>query len=160
MTRLTNRLAPWAPTVLRVTLGVIMAVHGWQKLTAMTPAGFGNGMLDGLGVPAPVAMAWVVTLVELVGGIALVLGLASRIAAAANGLVLAGATLLVKTDLGLVAEMGSPLPGAELDLALIALSIGVVALGPGRLAIDRSTGLDDTEVSVAHDVNDEVPVTA
>lgn len=159
MTRPTNRLAPWAPTVLRVTLGVIMAVHGWQKLTAMTPAAFGNGMLDGLGVPAPVAVAWLVTLVELVGGVALVVGFASRIAAAANALVLAGATLLVKGDLGLIAEMGSPLPGAELDLALIALALGVVALGPGRLAIDRSTGLDDVEVAVVDDDRDRTVAT-
>lgn len=144
----TRSLAPYAPTVLRVTTGVIMAAHGYQKLTGMTPAGFGNGMLDGLGVPAPVLMGWVVTLIELVGGIALIIGLGSRVAAALIALVIAGATVLVKIDIGLIAEMGAPLPGAELDLLLIAASVGIVLLGPGKLALDGVLGLDRAQVDV------------
>lgn len=147
MSRFTDRLAPYAPTILRVTLGVIMAVHGWQKLTGMTPEGFGTNMLAGLGVPVPVVFGWLVTLVELVGGIALVLGFASRIAAGANALVLIGATLLVKSDVGLIAPIGAQLPGAELDLALVALAVGVVILGPGRLSIDRATGVDEIDLT-------------
>lgn len=153
--RLTDRLAPWAPTVLRVTLGVIMAVHGWQKLTGMTPAGFGNNMLDGLGIPGPVAVAWIVTLIELVGGIALIVGFGTRIAAALIGVVLIGATLLVKLDIGLIAGQGAPLPGAELDLALIALAVGVIALGPGRWSVDRATGNEVIDLTVASDATQQ-----
>ena len=145
MSRLTDRLAPWAPTVLRLTLGVIMAFHGYQKLTGMTPAGFGNGMLDGLGVPAPVAVAWVVTLVELVGGIALIVGAGTRVAALANGVVMLGAILLVKSDVGLIAPQGAG-AGAELDLALLALAVGVLLLGPGRLSVDEALGVESIDL--------------
>lgn len=147
--RFTDKVAPWAPTILRVTLGVIMAYHGYQKLTVMTPAGFGENFLGGLGVPAPVFFGWVVTLVELVGGLALVVGAATRLAALANGLVLLGAILLVKVDVGLIAGQGGG-AGMELDLALIALAIGVIALGPGRLSIDAATGVD-AELETATD---------
>lgn len=137
-----RRLAPAAPVVLRVVVGVVMAVHGWQKLTQMTPAGFGGGMVADLGVPAPVLVGWAVTLVELVGGIALVAGLLTRVSAVLIALLLAGATLLVKVDLGLIAPMGAPLPGAELDLALIAGAVGVLLLGPGRPSLDHMLGIE------------------
>jgi putative oxidoreductase len=146
--RFTDRVAPWAPTVLRVTLGVIMAYHGWQKLTAMTPAGFGNGMLEGLGIPGAVAVAWAVTLIELVGGIALIVGFGTRIAAALIGVILVAATLLVKTDIGLIAGPDAPLPGMELDLALLALAVGIIALGPGKLSIDGASGNDVVDLTV------------
>lgn len=145
--RFTDKVAPWAPTILRVTLGVIMAYHGYQKLTGMTPAGFGNNMLGGLGVPAPVFFGWVVTVIELVGGIALIIGAATRIAALLNGLVMIGAIALVKVDVGLIAPQGSGV-GMELDLALLALAIGVLALGPGKLSVDGATGNEVIDLTV------------
>ena len=72
-------LAGIAPLIARVIVGVIMAVHGFQKLVG-GPANFG-AFLQQLGVPAPTLMAYVVTFVELVGGILLILGLLSRLAA-------------------------------------------------------------------------------
>ena len=66
-------LAGIAPLVVRVIVGVIMAAHGLQKLLG-GPANFG-GFLGQLGVPAPTLMAFVVTFVELVGGILLILSL-------------------------------------------------------------------------------------
>ncbi len=137
-----TRGAPAVPVILRVTMGLIMAAHGWQKLTVMGAANFGNGMLAGLGVPAPVLMGNVVTYAELVGGILLIIGLGSRITAAVLALILAVATVLVKTDLGLIAPMGANLPGAELDLALIAGLVGVMLLGPGPLSVDKAIGIE------------------
>jgi uncharacterized membrane protein YphA (DoxX/SURF4 family) len=65
---------------------------------------------------------------------------------------LAVATLLVKVDLGLIAPSGAPLPGAELDLALIAALVGVVLLGPGRPSVDHAVGIETTQParSAAH----------
>ncbi len=133
-----------APIVTRVIVGIIMAAHGLQKL-AMGPAMFGEGMLSELGVPAPVFFGWVVTLVELGGGVLLILGLVSRLAALALAANLVVALLLVKTDVGLIAEMGAALPGAELDLALIAGFLTVLFLGPGRLSVDHAIGLEHEE---------------
>lgn len=137
-----HRLAPAAPVLLRLTVGTVMAVHGWQKLTARGPAMFGQSMVADLGLPAPVAIGWTVTAIELVGGLLLIAGLLTRVASLLLMGVLAGALLFVKLDTGLIAPMGAMLPGAELDLALIAGSLGVLLLGPGRPSLDHVLGIE------------------
>jgi putative oxidoreductase len=74
----------WGLTILRVVVGIVFFVHGLQKLFFM---GFGGvaGMMEGLGVPAPGLFAVVLTLVELLGGLALILGLITRLAAIPHG---------------------------------------------------------------------------
>jgi putative oxidoreductase len=138
-----HRLAPIAPVAARLLVGIVMAVHGWQKLTDMTPAGFGQGMLgDMLGLPLPVVLGWSVTLVELVGGVLLIVGALTRVAALANIGVLVGALLLVKVDIGLIAPMGADMPGAELEFGLLAGLITVALLGPGRPSVDHAVGIE------------------
>ncbi|AXV05093.1 hypothetical protein DVS28_a0386 [Euzebya pacifica] len=148
-----GRASAAVPVVVRVVIGIIMATHGWQKLTQMGAANFGNGMLADLGVPLPGVMGHVVTWLELVGGIALVVGFLTRASAAVLAVVLAGATVLVKVDLGLIAGMGAPLPGAELDLALLVGLFVSVVMGPGRPSLDHLLGLEDT-TTVVVDVSD------
>jgi putative oxidoreductase len=135
-------LAPAAPVIARLLVGTVMAVHGWQKLTEMTPAGFGEGMLGMLGVPAPVLFGWIVTLIELVGGIALILGALTRVSALLNAGVLLGALLLVKVDIGLIAPMGAEMPGAELEFGLLAGLLAVALLGPGKPSVDHALGIE------------------
>ena len=132
-------LASVAPLVARVLVGVIMAAHGLQKLLG-GPANFG-GVLSQLGVPAPTLMAFVVTFVELVGGILLVLGLFSRLAALLLAINLAVAILLVKVNVGFLSPPDGGV-GAELDLALIAGFLVVLFAGPGPISADRVLGLD------------------
>lgn len=146
-----QRLAPAAPVVLRLAVGLIMAAHGWQKLTAMGPATFGSGMVAELGIPAPVLVGWLITLVELIGGSLLVIGLLTRISAIAVSVVLIGAAILVKPDFGLIAPMGAMLPGAELDLALIAGAIGVLLLGPGKPSVDHAIGIETAVPDLRHE---------
>lgn len=126
-----------------MVIGIVMATHGWQKFTAMGPGNFGNGMLDPLGVPAPLAVAWIVTFIEVAGGILLIVGLFTRLSGALLGAVLIGATLLVKVDIGLIAPMGADLPGAELDLALLAGLFGILVLGPGAPSVDHALGIEE-----------------
>jgi putative oxidoreductase len=126
-----------------------MTAHGWQKLVQMSPGAFGSGMLDGLGVPLPLFFGWAVTLIELVGGLALILGLVTRLAAILNAAVLIGALILVKTGVGLLSPMGGPMPGAELELGLIAGLVTVAFLGPGRPFLDHVLGIEDTVPAVA-----------
>ncbi len=133
-------LASLAPLVVRVIVGVIMTVHGFQKLVG-GPTNFG-AFLGQLGVPLPTLMAFVVTFVELVGGILLILGLFSRLAALLLTIDLAVAILLVKLSVGLIAPADQPGAGYELDLALIAGFLVVLFAGPGPLSIDRILGLD------------------
>ncbi|WP_166397051.1 DoxX family protein [Rubrobacter marinus] len=130
--------------MIRLVVGVIMAAHGYQKL-AGGPANFG-GMLAQLGVPAPTLMAYVVTFVELVGGILLILGLLSRWAGLLLTANLAVAVLMVKVDVGLIAPQGGG-AGAELDLALIAGFVTILLLGPGKLSLDYVLGIEPREAA-------------
>lgn len=139
-----HRLAGLAPLVVRVIVGIIMATHGFQKLMG-GPANFG-GFLGQMGVPAPTLMAYVVTFVELVGGICLILGLFSRLTALLLTIDLAVTILLVKVNVGLIAPVDQPGVGAELDLALIAGFLVVLLAGPGRLSLDYMLGIDRTTV--------------
>ena len=120
----------WGLAVVRVVAGVVFFMHGFQKLFLM---GFGGvaGFLGGQGVPAPGLFAVIVTLVEFLGGLALIVGLFTRIAA-----------ILLAIDM-LVALLTVHLPGGffitngELPLMLLAAAIGLAVGGPGEAALDR-----------------------
>jgi putative oxidoreductase len=135
-----NRLAEFAPLVVRVIAGIIMVAHGFQKLQA-GPGNFG-GFLAQLGVPLPTLMGYVVTLVELLGGILLIVGLFSRLAALLLTIDLVAAIVLVKVNVGLIAppQQGA---GAELDLALIAGFLVILFAGPGSVSLDRMFGIEE-----------------
>ena len=139
-----DRLAPLGLLASRVIVGVVMAAHGFQKLTG-GPAGFAE-FLTQLGVPAPGLMAWVVTLTELVGGVLLVLGLFSRLAALAVTVNLTVAILLVKLPGGFIGAEGA---GYEFELALIAGFLVALFVGPGPISADRALGLDRARRSTA-----------
>lgn len=134
------RLAGLAPLAVRVIVGAIMAAHGFQKLLA-GPGNFGTA-LGQMGVPLPGLMGYVVTLVELVGGVLLIVGLLSRLAALLLTIDLTVAVLLVKTGVGFLSPMGSPGVGAELDLALIAGFLVILFAGPGKLSLDYALGIE------------------
>lgn len=136
-----GRLAGVGPLAARVIVGIIMAAHGLQKLSA-GPANFG-AFLQQLGVPLPTATAYVVVFVEVVGGVLLILGLFSRLAALLVAINLLVATLLVKVGVGLIAPEGTG-AGAELDLALMAGCLVVLFAGPGVFSADRALGLDES----------------
>ena len=134
------RLAGLAPLAVRVIVGAIMAAHGFQKLSA-GPGNFGAA-LGQMGVPLPGLMGYVVTLVELVGGVLLIVGLLSRLAALLLTIDLTVAILLVKTGVGFLSPMGSPGVGAELDLALIAGFLVILFAGPGKLSLDYALDIE------------------
>src|SRR5215210_5694431 len=81
MRLLTRRFDTAGLLVLRVVVGALVAAHGLQKLTTAGPGGFGRETLAALGVPLPVLAGYVVTFAELVGGVLLILGLLTRLAA-------------------------------------------------------------------------------
>ena len=135
--RAVGRLAGITPLLVRIIIGVMMFVHGLDKLTG-GPAGFGE-FLGSLGLPAPVLLGWAVTLLELVGGAMLVLGVLTRVVAALMTLELLGAIALVTGSRGLIAAEGV---GYERDLAYIAGFLTLLLLGPGRPSIDHAVGIE------------------
>lgn len=67
--------ADLAATILRVTMGVLFLAHVWLKLVIFTPAGT-VAFFQSLGFPG--FLAYAVITAELLGGIALILGLWAR----------------------------------------------------------------------------------
>lgn len=68
--------ADLAATLLRVTMGVFFLAHVWMKLVLFTPAGT-VAFFQSLGFPG--VLAWVVIVAEAVGGVALILGVWTRL---------------------------------------------------------------------------------
>lgn len=138
-----RRFIDLAPLALRLGLGIVFVVHGVSKLNGGPAEGFG-GMLTGLSVPAPEVFAWLVTIAELVGGIMLLVGLLTRLATLPLIVTMIGAILLVKTDLGVIADEGV---GAEIDIALLAGLVALLLIGPGPLSADRALGIEPATVA-------------
>lgn len=126
-----NLTAPWGIALLRVVTGIIFLMHGQQKLFEFGIGGV-TGMMTGMGVPAPGFMALVVTLVELVGGIALILGAFTRIAAILVAIDVLVAFFLVHLPNGFFVAAG----GVELVLILATAGVALFLTGPGALALD------------------------
>jgi putative oxidoreductase len=85
-----TRTAPYAVLLLRVITGVYMLTHGLIKLFVFTPAGTA-GYFQSIGLPGWLGVVTMV--IEIVGGIALVLGLGTRLVALIMVPVLLGAAL-------------------------------------------------------------------
>ena len=129
--RLTAR---YGLAILRVVLGIALAVHGWGKLNGGVDnvAGFFGG---GLGIPAPGLMAWVVTIVELVGGILLVAGFLTQIAGVAIAVEMVGVILFAFLRRGApFIENGGITWEKEAVFAAAALCIALA--GPGVWSVD------------------------
>lgn len=121
-----------ARMILRVVIGFLFAAHGWQKYTQFTidgtTAAFGQ-----MGVPAAGLVAPVMATLELVGGVAIVLGLFTRVFAGLLALGMVGALFMVHAPAGIFVEDG----GFELVAALGAGALALALLGAGRLSADR-----------------------
>jgi putative oxidoreductase len=112
---------------MRVVLGVVMIGHGYGKV-------FGGlhrhvGLVSSLGLPG--WLAYFSALAEFGGGILLVLGLFTRVAALAVCIDLAVAIWKVHWKNGLLGQ-----GGYELPLALAAMAFAAIFLGAGPIALD------------------------
>ncbi len=134
--------ASYSQALLRITLGAVMFPHGAQHALGWFGGyGFGGtlGWMTGtLGFPAPLAALAIVT--ELLGSIALVLGLGGRIAALGIAGLMIGATSTHASN-GFFMNWFGTLPagaeGYEYHLLAIALAIAVAVNGAGAFSIDR-----------------------
>ncbi|MCU6599502.1 DoxX family protein [Peribacillus frigoritolerans] len=116
--------------LLRVMLGISFFLHGLSKFKG----GLENtsGWFQSIGIPG--FMAYVVGIIELVGGIALIIGLGTRIISALLVFIMAGAIVYVKFPAGFMGNgEGS---GYELDLVLMIIALHLVLNGSRFLAID------------------------
>jgi putative oxidoreductase len=143
--KLTETAGGAVPVIARIVVGAMMFFHGLDKLNRGV-GGFAEGLAT-RGVPLATVAGWGVTLLELVGGLMLGVGLLARVVAFLMTLELIGAIILVTGARGLIGEDGV---GFERDLAYIVGFLVVILLGPGRpsldhlLRLERSTAADAT----------------
>jgi putative oxidoreductase len=125
-----TRTAPYAATVLRVSLGAMYIAHSLiLKHFVYTLPGTVQ-FFESLGLPA--ALAYATFWAELIGGVLLVAGVASRWVALALVPILAGAAW---AHAGNGWVFSAPNGGWEYPLFLIAASLAVALLGDGRYAL-------------------------
>jgi putative oxidoreductase len=125
----------WGLLVLRLALGIIFIAHGGQKVFGWfgghgldaTVAGFGK-----MGIPAP--LAYLAAFTELLGGVAVLLGVLTRLAALGLAVTMVVAMFMVHLKNGFFMN-GPGGPGIEYNVALLAMSLALVLAGPGRIAV-------------------------
>jgi len=116
--------------LLRIFLGVAFFAHGWAKFQG----GIGNtaAFFESLGLPG--LAAYIVATIELIGGIAMILGMGKRVIACLFVLILAGAIVKVKLAAGFLGS--NQAPGYEIDLALLIISVYFVIGNRSWLSLD------------------------
>jgi putative oxidoreductase len=120
--------AQFAALPLRIVLGVIFLIHGIMKFAQMTKIVL---FFSTVGIPLSSIVAPGVALLEIVGGIGLILGFATSILALLLAIDMIVAIVVVKLKLGLVG-------GYEFELALLAGLLSLSLSGPGKLSLLRS----------------------
>ncbi|WP_325176644.1 DoxX family protein [Paenibacillus alkalitolerans] len=114
-----------------MVLGVTFLMHGIVKFQS----GIGNiaGWFESIGLPG--FLAYAVAVIELAGGIALIIGLGTRIVSVLIALIMIGAILKVKLAAGFLGSQQAA--GYELDLMLLAVSILLALSGSKLFALDK-----------------------
>lgn len=127
--------AGWGPLALRIPAGIIFVAHGAQKLFAW----FGGYGLEGtgqwmasIGLNPGYLMALLAGSAEFFGGLALIVGLLVRPAAAALAFAMLVAIFAVHIGNGLFMSNN----GYEFALSLLAISVALLISGAGKGSVD------------------------
>lgn len=115
--------------ILRLTVGVIMAVHGWGKLTDFNTW---SGHVVAMGIPLPTVSAYLAVAGEFLGGLGVIVGALTRVAAFGIACTMAVAILAVHISHGLLAKNN----GFEYPLTLLVAAIFIMAKGSGCFGVD------------------------
>ncbi len=118
------KMSMFGPLPIRVILGISFFLHGLPKL--MNPERT-QGFLSNIGMPIELSIA--IILLEVIGGITVLIGVATRIIALLFSIFMISIILVVKLPDGFIG-------GYELELLLAAMSVSLVLTGPGILSIE------------------------
>jgi putative oxidoreductase len=124
-----ERTRPVVALVGRVVLGAIMLAHGWTKVIPRGSLYHFAQMVAHMGFPY--WLGYVAAFTEFFGGIALILGLLTPIAALGVAIEMAVAIVKLHLRHGLTGPQGFEFP-----LGVFALALLILADGPGYLAVD------------------------
>lgn len=117
--------------IMRVVLGIIFMFHGIAKFQmGMTNV---EAWFSSIGIPG--FAAYIVALLELVGGIMLIAGLFTRYVSALFVVMLIGAILTAKLSVGLLGN--AQMAGYELDLGFMMVSLYLAVADRSPFSLDR-----------------------
>jgi len=119
-----GKLQEYSWPLIRLVLGLILIFHGYAKL-------FGGiegltGFIAGVGFPAAALLAWLVALIEFVGGIAILVGFWTRPAALAVAVEFLFILVFFVRD-----KVGFGVGKAELEILIFATAIALLYTGAG-----------------------------
>lgn len=116
--------------ILRVVTGLMFVMHGYSKVTM--GVGAVTGFFGTVGVPLANIVAPVVVYGELIGGVALILGLFTHWVSKLNIVIILGAIYFVH----LVNGYGAATGGYEYPLMILAVCMYILVNGPGKYSLD------------------------
>jgi len=116
---------------LRIVVGLVFLMHGGQKLFVFGPAGTAD-IMGKLGLPLPLMSAAVVITVELLGGLAILLGAFARLAGALLAFEMVVAILVARLAGGFFAPYGY-----EFEFTLLGACLTFALSGPGRVSLEE-----------------------
>lgn len=125
-----HRLEWLGPLGVRVTLGIVFVTAGWGKVHGLDDV---TQYFASLGIPAPHAQAVLVSLVELIGGLMLVLGLGTRIAA----MLLVGVMAVAIWTAKLPVVHGIADLAGTVEVAYLVALVWLLVSGAGGVSLDR-----------------------
>ncbi|MFK7691861.1 DoxX family protein [Paenibacillus sp. HJGM_3] len=117
--------------IMRVVMGIIFLSHGVAKF--QTGLSNVDAWFSSIGIPG--FLGYVIAMLELVGGILLIVGLFTRYVSALFVVMLIGAIFTAKLPAGLLGN--AQMPGYELDLGFLMISLYLVVADRSPLSVDR-----------------------
>lgn len=131
----------WLPMVLRLALGIMIFAHGAQKMLGWWGGGgFSPTMsyFTGMGIPA--FLAFLAIAAEFFGGLGLIIGFLTRIAAFGVAVNMVMAAILVHAANGFFMDWQGTGAGHGFEFHLLAAALGVavIRLGAGAVSVDRA----------------------
>ena len=122
------RFAKWGMLPLRIVVGLVFLMHGGQKLFIFGLAGTAD-IMGKLGLPLPIVCAAIVIAVELLGGLAILLGVFARVASALLAFEMVVAIIVARVHGGFFAPYGY-----EFKLTLLGAALTFTLNGPVRMS--------------------------
>jgi putative oxidoreductase len=110
---------------IRIIAGLTFIAHGLPKFFDVSG---GYGFFESVNLPPELFVP--IAFLEVVGGLAILLGILTRIASALLIIEMIGAIVMVKMSKGFIG-------GYEFELLLISICISLVILGPGKISIEN-----------------------
>lgn len=125
------RFAKWGMLPLRIVVGFVFLMHGGQKLFIFGLAGTAD-IMGKLGLPLPLICAAIVIALELLGGLAILLGVFTRLGGAVLAFEMVIAILVARVAGGFFAPYGY-----EFELTLLGAALTFAFNGPGRMSLEE-----------------------